>query len=213
MNIINRVYNKTVRPFLPNRIGVLNGVAAPFPKYLDQNIVNQDYEESLIAGIRSMTEVGDKVTVIGGGWGISAVVAARYTGREGEVVVYEAVPEQVKKVNQVAALNKVEDRIDVRQGAFGDRVYNTMFDLEPGSFTTTDEIPETDFLVMDCEGCEEHVLENLTIEPERVLVETHGNFGFPTEDTRELLRTMGYDITYDAVELEDKDVCVLGGEL
>lgn len=212
MNIINKIYNQTIRPYLPNTVGLLNGVATPFPKYLDRDIVHQDYEEGLIDGIQSLVAPGDRVVIIGGGRGVSAVRTAEVVGPTGSVTVFEAVEEQVDKIQQVAEMNKVADRIDVNQGTFGDQVHSTIFDLEPGTFTSVDSLPKCDCLIMDCEGCERYVLEELDTPPQKMLVETHGKFESPTEENRKMMEEMGYEITYEVTEFEEGDVCILGGQ-
>ena len=54
------------------------------PHPLD-DIVN--YEQTLIDALRSQIRIGDRVTIVGGGEGVTAVVAAKAVGEKGSVVV------------------------------------------------------------------------------------------------------------------------------
>ena len=73
----------------------------------------EEYEQALIAALHSKVRVGDKVTIIGGGEGVTAVVAANAVGDTGSVVCYEGSKWCVQKVKATAARNKVSKRLTV----------------------------------------------------------------------------------------------------
>jgi tRNA A58 N-methylase Trm61 len=52
---------------------------------------------------------GDDVVIVGGGWGVTAVTAAREVGPEGSVTVYEPNVECYRKCEKVVAANGAAD--------------------------------------------------------------------------------------------------------
>lgn len=112
-------YNRLIRPFTPSRISVYNGVGVRASKYFDFTDVVPDYESPLIDAIREYVEPGDRVGIVGGGLGVSAVWAARSGG---QVVVYEAASERVGLVKETAEINKEAESITVEHAIVGDVV-------------------------------------------------------------------------------------------
>lgn len=62
-----------------------------------------DYEQTLIDALRSQVRIGDRVTIVGGGEGVTAVVAAKAVGEKGSVVCYEGNSWNVHKIKATAA--------------------------------------------------------------------------------------------------------------
>lgn len=56
-----------------------------------------EYEGGLIDGYQQYTEQGDHVVIIGGGNGVSGVVAANNVGPGGQVTIFEGSRQQVEK--------------------------------------------------------------------------------------------------------------------
>jgi hypothetical protein len=73
-------------------------------------------------------------------------------------------------------------------------------------------LPDCDVLVLDCEGTEIEILEEMEIKPRAVIVETHGMNGATEEAVRERLDSAGYD-TVESMVAEKRlyDVCVDNG--
>jgi hypothetical protein len=56
------------------------------------------YEETLINALRSQVRAGDRVIIVGGGEGITAVVAAKAVGEMGSVICFEGNSWNVRKI-------------------------------------------------------------------------------------------------------------------
>jgi hypothetical protein len=80
------VYDSTIRDFLPRKIKVYNGVALDIGRLLDTNVVDPNYKYPTNDGLRTHCRHDDHVVVVGGGLGVSAVVAAHTADT---VTVYE----------------------------------------------------------------------------------------------------------------------------
>ena len=201
-------YNNLVRPYLPSKIAVCNGVAVRSCKILDIDDEFPEYEAALIAGIRKHARNGDFVVQIGGGYGPSAVVAAQSVKPEGKVVVYEGGREYVKKIRETLRLNRVTDFVKVELGIVGEAhdVWGETADvdvIEPA------EIPDCDVLVLDCEGAEQEILPEFECNPRALIVESHGNLDSPTEDVKQKVENRGYRIESVSEEVPEKDVYVI----
>ncbi len=56
------------------------------------------------------------------------------------------------------------------------------------------DLPESDILEIDVEGAEIPILEQLKINPDIILVESHGFLDSPTEEVENTLESIGYEI-------------------
>ena len=135
------------------------------------------------------------VTVVGGGEGVTAVVAARAVGETGSVVCFEGSGWGVRKVRGTAARNKMSRRLTVKHAVVGEAidVYGDTGQLSTRVVAPA-ELPESDVLELDCEGAEIIILRNMTIRPRVIAVETHGFRGAPTVVVKELLAGLGYTV-------------------
>lgn len=206
-DVIQAAYDATLRPRLPRKIVVHNGVAVRSGRLFDATDVKRNYEASLVAAIRERVEPGDGVVVVGGGHGVSTVVARRRAGPDGEVSVYEGAAEQVERVRETLSLNGVADGVTVNHGVVGDP-QNVWDDFEAADRVPPSDLPACDVLVLDCEGSEVHILADADL-PETVVVETHGVFDAPTRETRHLLEDRGMTVVSDRTEIAEEDVHVL----
>jgi hypothetical protein len=205
--LARRAYNATLRHRLPRKIVVYNGVAVRAGGLFDATDVKPDYEASLIAAMRERITPGDRVVIVGGGRGVSAVVACRRVGPEGSVTVYEGAASQVDLVRETLDLNEASDGVTVKHAIVGDphELWSEGGDAER---VDASDLPESDVLVLDCEGSEVEIIRDGTL-PQTVIAETHGVFDAPTAQTRSLLEDRGYEIRSDRVEIADEDVHVL----
>lgn len=202
--MIQSLYNSLVREYLPRKQKVLNGVVTKKAKLFDIQTVNNGYEGPLVRSIREFVRSSDTCLIIGGGWGVSSVVAARITE---DVIVYEGSLDQVQYVEETLKLNDVEETVDVRLGLvsgggqyYGERPADT---VSPGC------LPAADVLIMDCEGAEIDILEEMKMKPRTIIVESHGHLGAPTDKVVDLLEEQGYNILRIAPESEETDVMVI----
>ncbi|NEU55651.1 FkbM family methyltransferase [Halorussus sp. MSC15.2] len=161
------------------------------------------YETELIRGARSQIETGDKITIIGGGWGVSTVVAAQEAGEEGKVVTYEGATKQVKRTQQTLLLNDTLAEVSIIHAVVG-KTKNLRGDAGRPEQINPDQLSPCDGLIMDCEGAEMDILTDLRIRPRFIVVETHGLYDAPTEKVKEKLVEMEYEIAASGVAEEWK---------
>ena len=179
-----------------------------------------DYEQTLISALRSHVRLGDKVTIVGGGEGVTAVIAAMAAGETGSVVCFEGSSWGVQKIKATAARNNVSKRLRVEHAVVGEAisVYGGQDDHSK-LIVSPAELPECDVLELDCEGSEIGILSDMTIRPRAIAVETHGVYGAPTTMVGELLENLGYAVHEYGIaeprvlqECEENDIRVLVGE-
>jgi hypothetical protein len=193
-------YKKGLRPLLPRTTPIryaglfighrkLGDAIAPYlfcpPPFCDI----PDYEDALIQGLNRHVRIGDRVTVIGGGFGVTCAVAARLS--KSKVLCYEGDLAGVRGTQKTAELNGVEVEtihaiVGSNIGVFGNKHATTV--------VAPSELPECDVLELDCEGAEVQILSEMKIKPRAVVVETHGVFGAPTDKVHAILESRGYRV-------------------
>lgn len=195
--VIHGLYNRTIRSYLPRKIASFNGVPVRQPRLFDVTDVRPDYEGALVNGIRTQVKEGDKVVIVGGGWGVSTVVSAQKSGLSGSVITYEGGRTEVKRVKETVELSRVDTRVTIVHATVGDqiRVYS-----ETSKAVSPRDLPECDVLVLDCEGAETSILDKMNIQPEKIIVETHPMFGAPADEIRKQLALKEYNIVRERVE-------------
>jgi hypothetical protein len=188
--ILQAVYDSTIREYLPRKIKVYNGVALNIGRMFDANIVDPDYKQGTNGAIRSYCRHDDHVIVIGGGLGVSAVVAAHNAD---SVTVYEGGIEIAERVRETTRLNKVEDTVIVSEAIVAED-HDVYGEAVTDKIVSPVDLEECDVLEMDCEGAEVPILEKIEIEPRVIIVESHPKFDASPEDVRSLLTEHGYEI-------------------
>ncbi len=176
-----------------------------------------DYESALVAALKEQVRSGDRIVVVGGGVGVTAAIAALQTGPSGEVICYEGASEYVKKVKRTADLNGVSDRMTVRHAVVARSI--SVWGTEPDRETVAPtDLPDCDVLELDCEGAEVDIIQEMTIRPRAVLVETHGVYGATTPLVASSMEEIGYTVSHLGVAepqletyCEENDIRVLVG--
>lgn len=190
--VAKQAYNRVLRPHLPRKVGVYNGVPVRGPRLLDFTDVHPEHEHGLVEATKQSLSPGDDVVMIGGGMGTSAVYASRAVGPDGSVTVYEASADMFECLTDTLEMNGCEN-VDPNHALVGDPG-DVWGDLGDPDHIAPDELPECDLLQLDCEGAEMSILPEISIEPPSLVVETHGVYGAPTEEVCDLLETMGYGV-------------------
>lgn len=191
---IQEAYDTLLRPYLPYKICVRNGVAVGHVvKILDRTDNYPEYEQGLISHLRKSVMTGDKVVIIGGGEGVSSVVAAEQAGPGGEVTTFEASREQLEIAEETLTLNCVNQRVTLQHTLVGPNIQTIGVVGHPKDLPPS-EIPACDVLEMDCEGSELEILENLSVRPRTIVVEVHDNLGSSEADVREELSRLDYEV-------------------
>lgn len=205
---VKSAYNRLLRPFLPKKIAVYNGVAIRAVKLFDQKVVFPDYEKPLIDAIRNHAREGDTIVQVGGGRGPSAVAAARAVEPSGTVIVYEGGREYIEKIKETIHLNSVGESVLVEPGIVGE-ARNVWGDSSSVDVINPEVLPKCDILVLDCEGAEQTILPRLDHKPPTLIVESHGELGSPTDDVKQKVKERGYDIKDVSPEVPEEDVYVI----
>lgn len=212
-SLLQRIYNRIVRPRLPYKISVHNGVPVKgVIRLFDRTEVFPRYEEALIAALRRQTRRGDEVVVVGGGMGVSTVAAARATGPAGPVHSFEANIDRFEEMRTTVRINCVDDQISLVHGVVGPFAeYSEDKYGGPDGAEVVDpsDLPECDVLELDCEGAELSIIDGMEIEPRTIVVETHGFLDAPPADVKDALTTAGYSLVDEAVEDAENEIHVL----
>ncbi len=160
-----------------------------------------NYEENCISALKRNVRKGDKVTIIGGGYGITGLVAME---QGGEVILIE--PSKTRIQTILNTWKEYNFSGKVVHGYVGTPV-NVWGEMEGAN--KIEIIPECDILELDCEGGEKDVLADLSITPRLIIVETHGDLGSPTNLVKDLLQKKGYQIIEEMEEEPSRDIMVL----
>jgi preprotein translocase subunit YajC len=201
VDTIQYIYNRKISPRLPHtRPAEYNSVrvaehrpATDWWVPFDTLAIEEKYKESNIQAIQETIEAGDRVAIIGGGYGVTAVVAARQAGESGEIQIYEAAKKRVQYIKQTLMLNNVSASVD---HAVVGPINHISEELGDPTKISPENIGKFDVMEMDCEGAEVDVLQNLKTKPNAIIVETHGFLGTPSAVTEELLSNNGYKIDW-----------------
>jgi len=170
---------------------------AHVPDFLLPNPLDdiENYEQTLIAALQSQVRPEDRVTIVGGGEGVTAVVAAKAVGEKGSVLCFEGNSWNVHKIKATAARNNVSRRLTVRHAVVGQAIGVYGVPEQVSTLVVSPaELPECDVLELDCEGAEILILSNMTIRPRVIAVESHGVYGAPTTKVKALLEQSGYAV-------------------
>jgi hypothetical protein len=193
-DLVRTPYHRFVRPHLPRKFGILHGVAARHPRLFDSADVFPEYEAVLIGAMGEQIEQGDHVIIVGGGFGISTVHAARMAGMEGEVTTYEASDERHSLLAETIEVNdEVSATVNPVHALVGTDV-GVAGSFEGAAHILPADLPDCDVLVMDCEGAELDILQTLDMEPRALVVETHGNYDASTMDCKRTLTQNGFSV-------------------
>lgn len=163
---------------------------------------NPGYEENYAEMIRENVSEQDTVIVVGGWHGVSSVAAAKNVGENGKVITYEATTEGAERVEKVAKLNGVSEIIEVKNKVVGEDVTDLKSEGIADACINPSDFEDCDVLAIDCDGCEFEVLENLECNPEKIIVEHHGEgkgengleFVYDERRLRELLTERDFEV-------------------
>lgn len=217
-------YRRMIRPWLPGRPLLYAGIPISYDRKWGDRIVpstwrpdiayetgytdEPDYELALIDALNKSVKSGDRVIVVGGGFGVTAVIAALRVGPTGFVDCFEGSKQYVRHIEETARRNKVSN-ITVRHAVVSKpiAVYGSEKDL--GTVVPPDQLPTCDVLELDCEGAEVDILRNMVIRPRIIIVETHGMHGASTPLVDSLLREQGYAVqNLGLAEPRIRDICI-----
>jgi len=193
------------------RTRTMNGVAVPSVEPVDGRDHYPDHEQAPIRSLRRHVRRGDDVVVVGGGWGVTTVVAARMTHFEGSVTTFEPTSRMLETIERTVTTNRVEDLVTLRHAAIG-RVSDSneqYFGPVDSESRSPEALPACDVLELDCEGAELSILRELGVAPRLVIVECHPHLGAPEADVRTALDDRGYEVIASGTAGADGSLPVL----
>lgn len=163
-----------------------------------------NYEVNCISALRKHVKYGDQVTIVGGGYGITGIVAMEKGG------VVTLIEPSKARVNDILETWKQYNLKGTVIHGFVGSVISIWGDLNGAG--KIDTLPNCDILELDCEGAEKEILSKLNIEPRIIVVESHGHLGSPSSLVKSLLISKGYRISDEMVENLENDIIVIVGE-
>jgi hypothetical protein len=182
-----------------------------------------DYEGGVIGAQQRVCGQGNKVVIIGGGYGITTVKAAELVGDSGKVTVYEGGNREKKTLEETLDVNEIKPICESHQVVVGEEL-GVYSDSSHSDSKRPENIPECDVLELDCEGSELGILKNMKITPKSVIVELHP-WEYPDVmmEPINILENKGYEVCYrsghdgiqiNEIELETlmKKSCERSGE-
>ena len=191
---------------VPSRkIAVFNGIAVRGASFYSKSDIFPEHEAELISAIRNYIKNGEKVIVVGGGSGASTVAVAHQVGNSGSIIAYEANKNSLARSKETIQLNKVNDRVEIKHAIIEKPVY-LLGELGNPPLIPAKNFSECDVLVMDCEGAEIPILENMKIRPRLIIVEAHPALNSPKEEIIKLLEKLQYEIISSDSRRESLDV-------
>lgn len=191
--LLQLIYDATIRPYLPRKLGLYNNVVVKDPKLFDTTDYRPGFKGPTVEVVHEFIREGDLVVCVGGGYGVMAVHVARSVGENGEVIVYEVAEERLGLLRETFEMNDVDDRIDLRHAAVGP-VFDSWGTSNHSDTIHPENIPDCDVLELDCEGAEEAILSNLHHKPRIVIAEVHPGHGVDPDEVGKQLNQDGYEI-------------------
>lgn len=173
----------------PHEVSVLDRIVPGYNRPSD----NPDYENSEVDAMRTYTEGGDKIVIVGAGRGITPTAAANSVGGDGLVVGYEASADRISRAKKTVQYNQVSDIVELHHTIVA-RAESVAGKVGSATVLPPDELPDCDFLELDCEGAEEKILSKMTIYPRVISVETHETMGVSHANVMKILENRGYQI-------------------
>lgn len=197
------IYGKYVRDKIPSKLAIFNTKSVMASTTLGHLLhggppERPHYESGIANSLRTWVDKGDDVVIVGGGWGVTAALAAEKVGPTGSVHVFEGSKEHVKHVRETAELNEVADCVTVTHAIVGSRISLRGAAGSPELISPAD-LPACDVLELDCEGSEIGILEGISITPRVVIVESHGHLDASSAKVRALIDSNGYEIVAESI--------------
>ena len=176
------------------------------------------YEMGLVAVIRSHVRPGDRVVIVGGGIGVTAVHTAMAVGAAGSVTCFEGSLGSIASTRGTLVINKLPVEVDLRHAVVGRNV-GVYGSTGGAGVVAPADLPACDVLQLDCEGSELDIIGGLAVRPRCILVETHGFLGAGSAAVARALEERGYRVSAHGVAeprlpafCEARDIRILVGE-
>ncbi|MCQ1539525.1 FkbM family methyltransferase [Methanocalculus taiwanensis] len=172
------------------------------------------FEKGIITAHMQLTQSGDRVVIVGGGDGRTAIAAARRVGCEGSVFIFEGGDRSYTRIARLLDAKGLSSTCCVKHAVVGPLIDVYGGDCEGALQLSPTDLPDCDILELDCEGSEIEILRRLCIRPRVIIVEIHP-FHFPEDPGWIMYRLteLGYRIIYrsghNGIEIDHDDLEVL----
>ena len=177
--LLQKIYNNTIRSYLPTKYRLLAGVAVPDAPLLDFTADKKNYKKGLMSAIAEGVEQGDQVDLVGFGRGVSTV--RTFDAGAEHVTAYEAAEEMITLAEKTVNVNRpFNSQLTIEQAIVGDPI-EVYGDDSNASIQDPKNLCDADVLILDCEGSERSIIENLGNYPKTIICETHPERGVPTD--------------------------------
>lgn len=178
--ILQKIYNNTIRSHLPTKHRLLAGVAVPDAPLLDFTADKRKYKQGLMSAIVEGVEEGDRVDLVGFGRGVSTV--RTFDAGAEHVTAYEAAEEMISLARKTVDINRpFNSQLTVEQAIVGDPI-EVYGDDSNANIQDPENLCVADVLILDCEGSERSIIENLGTYPDTIICETHPERGVSTDE-------------------------------
>ncbi|GAB3687903.1 hypothetical protein GCM10028857_21490 [Salinarchaeum chitinilyticum] len=210
MLLYEYLYIGRIEHCVPKRLALVNGKYAVYSSSLFAPWVDDkkdDWERDLTSAIERTVELGDTVILVGGGIGVSSLATASEIGKNGELITYEANPGRASALKKTIWLNDVDDIVSIKQAAVGDP--KSVYGRSISSKTVSpSDLSSCDALILDCEGAELEIIEDMSIGPDKVIVEYHADLGSSEHDVRNALCDKGYTVISHDQEIPGRGILI-----
>jgi hypothetical protein len=188
--MIQKVYNRLLRPRLGYKYAKLNEVKTKAVRTLDRTEELPEYNADLIEIIDSRVLDSMSVVICGDLYGVQTVHAAKSVGSEGSVLVFEGSGRNVWRVRDAIQVNDIKASVSVNHAIVGE--ISNLFDaessirgLQSGKWARTNqiesdpkkidpgEIPMSDVLILNISGSEIFAVDRLDKQPQVIVVRTY----------------------------------------
>jgi hypothetical protein len=179
-NTLQKVYNITIRSQLPTKYRLLAGVAVPDTPLLDFTADKKEYKQGLMTAISEGVEEAHQVDLVGFGRGVSTVRS--FDAGAEHVTAYEAAEEMISLGLKTVESNRPFDsQLTVKQAIVGSPI-EIYGDDSNARIHSPEQLCNADVLILDCEGSEKSIIEDLGTYPGTIICETHPERGVPTDE-------------------------------
>lgn len=206
MKWIQKFFDLYLRKYLPPKKISVNGIEVYGGTIFDRTLQNMEgYEQELIDELESALLAEDHVCIVGGGLGITTVIAARTAER---ITTYEAGRVNARNIQRTVDYHDL-DNVEVVPKPVGNPISIWGRESASNDVISPESLPDCDVLELDCEGSELEILNYLTIDPRTIVVESHGMLGSTSDEITSTLDSLGYGIQSTTAEVAEDDITII----
>ena len=189
LDFIRPLYNEKIRPKTPFRPNNIRGFQLKGPDRLfDLTKPGDDYKLEHISSIERAVLPSDHLLILGAGVGVSALALANQVR---QITLVEGSETQMRITEQNLDANHV-DNVNLLLGVAGQNI--GVYNSEDSRVIDLHQFETVRVVAMDIEGAEMSVIPQLPESVEKVIIESHAQFGSPKKSVMESLENHGFVI-------------------